>query len=477
MDYKKFLNRVAIGFVGLLVFLTFFSRTLLDLSVPRVSIAFIDRGNIHPQAMSNGIVTPLDTERIFAPASGRITQILQRGDETGRDTVLFTISSDLQTLQNSLEQVQHELRVNALNIEQTISNRAEAQRRLNQLQDQPLDLPNAPTLNLWELDIQLDANAASIESTESDIATLEILYTQGIIPRQDITSREADLARLIQAREEIYTRREQAIANYETAVANHTDSIAATRRARTEQIEAQQNVITGHNFTLSSQNIERERIEARIVNLQEQIEGGGMVYVQLEADTNRIVTETAPGVDIGSMVVEGAPILTTAIRNNNFVIQAAFPQSQDFISVGQDVDITVGTNQFSGTTTRIVPDGARNLVYISVSSSQLSGGELGSVTVSGGNTNHPNIIPLSALRRDGQDYHIMYIVPYERRLGSDYIVYQMQVEVARRDDRNAAITARFGVLPEGPIIVNSDMPISSRQRVRLVAGHEFAPTR
>ena len=505
MDYKKFLYRITVVFVGLLIFLTFFSRTLLDLNVPRVSLAFIERGTINPEAISSGIVTPADTERIFAPANGRITQILQRGDETGFDTVLFTITSDVQSLRNSLEQEEHLLRVNSLNIEQSTSNLADAQRRLSQLQEQPLDLPVAPTLSLWEFDIQLDANTASREAVENtianieidiqaihdDIATLELLYAEGIVPRQDIYARErdiiprerdiaarqTDLERLAQAREEIYTRRQQAITNYENARGTHTTSVAATQRARREQIEAQQNVITGINFTLATQNMERERIENRIANLQEQIDRDGVVYVELEEFPNRIVSEIMPGIDIGSMVVEGTPIMTTALRNNRFIIQAAFPQSQDFIRVNQDVDVMVAATRIEGITTRVVPDGGRNIVYIEVRSSQLSGGELAQVTVSGGATTHPTVIPLSALSYDGQNYSIMYVVPEERRFGNDYFVRQMQVDVGRRDSRYAVVSTRFGELPTGPIIVNSDMPVWSGLRVRLVAGHDFAPTR
>jgi hypothetical protein len=145
--------------------------------------------------------------------------------------------------------------------------------------------------------------------------------------------------------------------------------------------------------------------------------------------------------------------------------------------MGQDVDIQVGQNRFDGRTTRIVADGARNIVYIEITSAQLSGGEMARVTVSGGSTNHASVIPLSALREDAQGYFIYFIEPYERRLGSDYIVYQMMVDTLRRDDRYAAINSRWGALPEGPIIVNSDMPVSPNQRVRLVSGHEFTPTR
>jgi hypothetical protein len=324
MDYKKLLQKITVGFILLLIFLTFFSRTLLDLNIPRVSVAFVQRGNVHPEAMSTGIVTPADYERVFSPASGRITQILERGDDTNHASVLFTISSDLQMLHNSLAQEEHMLRVNSLSIEQTTSNRAEAVRRLNQLQNQPLDLPLAPVLNLWEFEIQLESNTNAIEAVEEDIATLEILYSEGVIPRQDITRREADLARLLQNREEIYTRQDQATANYETAVSNHQISVAALQRGRTEQVQAQQNVITGLDFTLTSQNLERERIEARIADITEQIEMGGVVYVQLDENPARTVTEITPGLDVGSMVMEGMPVMTTSLRNNRFVIRASY---------------------------------------------------------------------------------------------------------------------------------------------------------
>ena len=185
MNYQRLLRRITIGFVVLLVFLTFFSRTLLDLHVPRVTLAFAAQGIISPQAISSGIVAPADTERVFAPVSGRITQIMERGDTTNANSILFTITSDMDTLVTMLEQAMHELRVNELNIERETSSLNNARQRHTQLMAEPLTLPTAPTLNLWEYDIQLENNAASITAAENDVATSELLYTQGVIPRQD----------------------------------------------------------------------------------------------------------------------------------------------------------------------------------------------------------------------------------------------------------------------------------------------------
>jgi len=477
MTYNRILRIIATSFFILLVVLTFFSRTLLDLQVARVSLAFISRETIRPEARAGGIVRLADYEVIFAPHTGRITQILQLGDETDfTNTLLFTISSDVQALETVLENYEHSLRVNSLNIEQTQTNLGNARTRLANLQALPIEQPTAPTLNLWEFELQLEANTTARQQVEEDIITLEILYAEGVIPRQDVINREAEITRLATARDEIYTRMQLAVDAYNIARDNYDNSIAAGQRNRQEQLQVQQNAIAAYEFSITSITLERERLLSRIETVQEQIESGGVVYVHLEEHTNRIVTELSPGIAIGSMVIEGAPIMTTAIRNNNFLIAATFPQMQDFISVGQTVEITVATDTFEGQTTRIVPEGVWNRVYISVSARQLIGGEHANVTVLGASTTQPNVIPLSALRYDSMGYHILFVNSHPRRFGEDYYVYRANVDVGQRDARNVAISTRFE-LPTSPIIVNSDMPISPGQRVRPVATGSFPSTR
>jgi len=474
--------------VGLLLFLTFFSRSLMDLGVPRVSLAFIERGTIQPVAMSSGLVTPSETERIFAPVSGRITQILQQGDETNAATILLTISSDMQHLLNQLEQAEHDFAVNALATEQALSNLAYAQLRRSQLLAQPLDLPvlNLPTLELFEFDVQLNANAAGIETAEADIEVLTVLLAEGAIPRQNLVNREADLVRLLQTRAEIYARRAIAVENHEEAITRmeeqHDESTATLRRIRDEQVATQENAIRGINFSLTSQSLERERINSRLDNLRAQIEAGGVTYIYLEDRPNRRVTHIHQGLDVGSTVTEGMPVMDTAIRDHRFVIRAAFPQRQDFIRSNQNVEITVGPDTYSGTTTRVVPDGGTNWVYINVTSRNLVGGELAQVTVTADTFPAVSTIPVGALRgaRTAEtEYFIFYVVQQNRRFGSEYIVRRRDVRVARRDEHIVAITPlpHADPLPSTPVIVNSDTLVHDGMRVRLVSGHELAPTR
>jgi len=476
MTYSSILKGITGIGIAFLILVTFFSRTLADLHVPRVSLGFIEQGTVRPEAVSNGVVRPADTERIFAPSTGRITQILERGDTLNAHSVLFTISSDIEALQNSLDDAYHSRSNLLISIERTTSDRNNAQRELNLLQNEPLNvMTQRPTLNLMEYDIQLESNTNQAIALQDEIRSLETLYAQGIIPRQDITNRETQIASLQQAREQIYMRRNRAIEAYETSWETYEGGIETAQRNRQAEIQTRQNTIAGHNFTLATHNLERARLDRRIADLYEQIEYGGIVEVRLDPDspTNRLIMEVVQGLEVGSIIQEGTVVMTTAIRNNRFVVEASFPQTQDFIDVGQDVSVQVGTQRIDGTTARIVPEGGRNTVFIDVHSNQLRGGESARVTVSGGQSVARHMIPINALNHDSNGYFILFIEAVERRFGNDYIVHRMNVEPGRRDERNVTISVRWGELPTSPIIVNSDMPIAPGNRVRLVGAEEL----
>jgi len=477
MTYSSVLKGITGVGIALLILLTFFSRTLADLQIPRVSLGFIQQGTIRPEAVGNGVVRPADTERIFAPSTGRITQILERGDTLNVHSVLFTISSDVEALQNSLDDTYHSRSNLLISIERTTSDRNNAQRELNLLQNEPLNImTQRPTLNLMEYDIQLESNSNQINALQEEIRSLEILYAQGVIPRQDIVARETQIASLQQAREQIYMRRNRAVEAYENAWEIYEGGHETARRNRQAEIQARQNAIAGHNFTLATHNLELTRLDRRITDLYEQIEYGGIVEVRLDPDspTNRLITEVVQGLEVGSIIQEGTVVMTTSIRNNRFVVEASFPQTQDFIDVGQEVSVQVGSGRIDGTTSRIVPEGGRNTVFIDIHSNQLRGGESARVTVSGGQSVARFMIPINALNHDSNGYFILFIETVERRFGNDYIVHRMNVEAGRRDERNVTISVRWGELPTGPIIINSDMPISAGVRVRLVGADELA---
>jgi len=484
MNYKKILMRITIVFLVVLLMFTFLSRTLVDLHVPRVEVAFSQQGVIQSEAVSSGIVRPANTERVFAPVSGRITQILEPGDTIHGSTVIFTISNDISALYEMLADAEHQWSIVNLNIQRTISDQQYEQQRLTSMLAGTDIPPTPPTLNLWVYDMQLENNTNDMARILDEFEALETLYAEGVIPRQDITARENEVERLAQQREQILRQRDQAIASHEAAMDAHENTIANVQQNRETQVQNQRNRISQLGFTLTSHNLELERIDNRIDSILEQIADDGAVEVRLEAGafSPRTVAEFLPGIDVGATIQEGAPIMITNLSDNQFEIEAAFPLIQDFIATGQNVDVSVGTAQHEGRTRRIQPDGGRNIVTIAVESRDLAGGELAQVTVSSHGRSHPDIIPLSALREDTFGYFVLFVESVERFLGSNYYVFTQRVDVSSRDNTHVAISAAFGHAfqeDDNPIaiIVNSDIPVHSGDRVRLVGAGEFAPAR
>jgi len=482
MSYKSILTKLTVVFVAIVVFLTFFSRTLMDMHVPRVSVAFIQSGIINQEALSHGTVRHADSELIFAPASGRITQIVEVGDALNRQTVLFTISSDIQNLTTMLTQAEHDLSINRLNIERVRSEQTAEQQRLTQMLTEPAPTLTAPILRLWDYDMQLESNTNDVARVNEDLISLEILYEEGIIPRQNIIDRENELVRLAQSREQIYQRRDLAIQNHEAAMEAYEVSAANQDRIREAQIQSQRERITQIGFTLNMHLLETGRINNRISELLEQIEAGGMVEVQLDEDAfaNQTVSELMPGISVGMNVMEGAPVMRTVLRNSRFVVEASFRQADDFVAVGRTAEIAIADNRLEGRVSRVIQDGLWQIATIEISSAQPSGGEFATVTVSGVRSNQSTVIPLSALRENSDGYFILYIEADTRGFGTNYYTRIHRVNPGLRDAESVAITSALqGTnLPSYPIIIQSDMPIwSANQRVRLVAGYDFEPTR
>ena len=231
------------------------------------------------------------------------------------------------------------------------------------------------------------------------------------------------------------------------------------------QLETRQALLDIYNNRLYLYHLERDSIISRIDELTTQAENP-VVYMRLDIYPNRMITAIAPDMELGFTVEEGAPIMTTAIRNNRFEIRAEFSHIHEFIGISQQVDIVVGREKMTGQTTRVALEGGRRKVIIELESELLIGGELAHITVHGESEPQQSIIPNSALRTNAWGAHYILFMESAARRG---YVQATHVDVVSRDHSNTAISGQWGtVLPDYVqiVIVNSDMPIHEGDRVR-----------
>ena len=461
MQYKKTLNKISITFVLLLMFFTFFSQTLADLRMPRVTLSFAEAGAIMPEAMSSGIVRPASVETIFAPVSGTIVQLVERGAQFWAEDSLFTIYSDLERLHEQISQAQHDQNILALNRERINNERALLQQQINQLM---AETPTVPVLA--EYDLRLAANANRLEIARRELHAQEALYEQGLVPRQAVLERENAVTAIELERQEILTRQELAV----EAQAEH---IAAQYRTRNTQLEQLQGAIMQMDVQLRINAAENNSLQRRMAELLYQLDRGETFEVR---GGNLVVMELMPAVVTGALINEGAPVMTTALLDNNFIIEAPFDARHYFLQVGSVVEVIIGDIQINTLVQRVFNEGRRNIALIEINSRELSGGELALVRLVGVTRNFASVIPRSAIREDSFGYYVFVVEAEERLFGISYFAQMKRIEeVHARDSRNGAVSCLHDL--EGPVIVNSDVPIYPGTRVRLVDSGDFVDTR
>ena len=464
MNYKKNLRKISIIFIAVVAVFTFFSQTLTDLRIARVNLAFSHEGIVIPEALSSAIIMPANSKTIFAPADGTIIEMVEQGYRGLSASVLFTIHSDVEDLQNLLTQAQDQQRLIGLNIERVQSDLALERQRMT------MPATASPAPNLAEYDLQLAHNYHAIEAAQNELAQQTALYEQGIIPRQNLAVLENNIASLQLAREQITARRQ-------LAEANHAETIAEQGRARANQAGIHQGVVNQLEIQLRIHNLERESIANRIYKLNMQIEEGGLIEVR--AGGNLTINEIMPGITVGSMVSEGMPIMTAYVRDHNFRAEVPFALGTPYVEENRTLVISLGAIQVNTRVSRVFYRGDIAVAVVYVEESRFSGGERVMARLQGPGARSLQVIPRSALRVDSRGYYMLYVEAVERLFGFSYYARIHRIDgISAQSDRYVATDLGFiGVPIEAPIIINSDGPVYPGDRVRPVEAGDFFATR
>jgi len=444
---------------------TFFSQTLTDLRIPRVTLTFRHEGTVIPEALSSAILLPANNKTVFAPTDGTIVQLAERGYRGHSASVLFTIHSDLESLQQLLTKAQDQQRLVALNIERVQTNLALERQRMT-----PPAAVSPAGHSLVEYDLQLAQNYHAIESAQRELSEQTTLYNQGIIPRQDLTTIENRISSLQLAREQILARRQ-------LAETTRTEIAAEQGRARANEAGVHQGIINQLEIQLRIHNLELEGILDRIYRLNAQIEEGGLAEVT--AGGNLTIDDIMPGITVGARVSEGMPIMTAYVRDHHFRAEVPFALGTPYVDENRAIIISLGAMQVNSRVSRVFYQGDIVIAVVYVEESRFSGGERVMANLRGPGVRSLQVIPRNALRVDSRGYYILYVEAVERLFGFSYYARAHRIEgIAARGDRYIATDLGFFGFPiNEPIIHNSDGPVYPGDRVRPVEAGDFFDTR
>jgi len=227
------------------------------------------------------------------------------------------------------------------------------------------------------------------------------------------------------------------------------------------------NEMTRLDYRMRALYIEQVYLDAELIALMRLIDAAGIFIVQAEG-TQRI---DRVFVDLGAYVIATAPAMAAAVVDGQFMVEAYFPQTANFLRVMNSVAIQASEGSLLlGTIHHVAPHGNQNRVRVAINSYELQGGEIVMLTASDAIQRDSYVIPSAALRRDMIGYYVLYVESEPRRIGQAYVLRVFRVVVRRRDNWNVSIAPAFigrEDIPDNPIVVNSNRPIRVGNRVRL----------
>ena len=483
---KQLILKLGAVLIGALLLLTFFSNTIYSLNLPGITVGFPTGGVITRTHRSEGVVDFAGNVYMYAEVSGKITLSVKEGDVVNAGDSLFTLRSDMEDLQDRLLSETNCLEKLSIEIERTEGELVYRQKLLSEFGPEAERLTEVKPPDTDGFDYELARLAAEKENTEGEYHSALVLFEAGAVTREAVTTIETKLAALDMQYSRIEEQKEKALAEYERELEKVAGDDREKREAQLKAYEAQrQSMVKGLEdlrFQMDSYALDKNESCRTIDRLNEQINAGGMVTVKAEA--GGVVRDIAVGVETGAYVDRNRQVMHIGVTSSDstkypYRTTVLFPEAIDFLSVGASIRLNIESSKqygLNGVIEKLGYESGRVRADIAFDAAPLNGGEKVEAIAEMVSPSFETVLPNSAVRRDQDGYFILYVerVP-NFMMGYSYYARKMQAFMITQDEQKTALVMYSEL--SGPVIINSDKPISSGDMVRLLNINELVGTR
>ncbi len=210
MENKKFnrewVKTFAIIFLAILLVLTFFSNTIMNMTLPEVSTEYIQYGSIKTQVRGTGTVTATDNYSVTVPTTREIMKVaVTRGSEVQKGDVLFFLaegeSDELQAARDSYDALNYEyakMLIDASNSEDFADKERAIEQQKEDLEEAKAKLAAYSGTQTAIDEAKLDVRAAEKEVSQKQKEIEELESEQSALaytPSEDevLTGKETDV--------------------------------------------------------------------------------------------------------------------------------------------------------------------------------------------------------------------------------------------------------------------------------------------
>lgn len=439
---RKWVKRASIIFLIVILLLTLFSKTIMNISLPQVAVQTIKGGNLKYTVMGSGTAkaaetyeVKLDQVRVVANVLVKKGQIVKNGD------VLFT----LQEAKGDEMKVAEDL--------------------------------------LDELELQYEK--ATQGQSDADILTQNTAVDRA---KEDLVARQNDQKVLIQSISELKTsltnansERKDQIETEIKQKEQELDGIKKEVLTLQRQLEDSKLALSNAQKAKSLLSLDIKALKNKVDDQKENVEKIRKAFEQKEvtAGTDGIIENinVTPGVEI----VPGSILATIDTGNKGYQVEILVNKE---MTEQFEIGASARTNNYAinaeltSIEVPLLPDlpdspeasnGGQESEDQRILTFTLTGevvpGEQYSLTMENEGKLYEYLIPLSALRTDSSGYFILGMESEETPFGQRYKAKRVSVKVLEKNSQQVAIKGNFGNISE--VITYSSVPIESGDQVKV----------
>ncbi|MBR1669223.1 MAG: HlyD family efflux transporter periplasmic adaptor subunit [Butyrivibrio sp.] len=490
---KDMVKNVAIGFLSVMLVLTFFSNTIMNYSLPQVATQQIHSGSISPQIRGTGTVSAEDPYNITVKETRKISGVavkegahVEIGDviyylEDRESTELTEAREKLDTLELSYEQalfsgnVPNDVITNVRNGKNTTYDTYQAE--LAAVTDAYNNALNDDNAVQADIDFMTQQSAHDTAGIAYDAATpfytTALLQYELVIANQNGDSNRAEelerqIAELEKDNSQLNNYETQQSLSYNQKLAILNQQKAKTAAALKKATEEKEKLITSINTEISlcqqrdkitEQREKIAKLEAESVGASVKSPVAGIVSSLSKAAGE----STSADETIAVIQVDGKDMTTSFSVTNTQAQKLKVGDSAKPQNVWQFGD------DFKATLTSIKNDKSdpanKKLLTFKLESKDLTPGQSISLAIGERSVDYDLIVPNSAVRTDSNGKFILVVNAKSSPLGNRYIASRVDIDVKASDDNNSAISA--AVDGDEYVITTSTTLIKTGDQVRL----------
>lgn len=223
------------------------------------------------------------------------------------------------------------------------------------------------------------------------------------------------------------------------------------------ELERQQILDRERDYSSKAYELALEAVERRINTKQGKIDESIIV-----APADGYIT--AMTAKVGMTTNTTTPLITVSMVEDGLQVSFDLTQKQATWFAKDDkimVYIPILNRTFDGFISRIksAPYGNGMVVMADITDplGEIPAGQLAEITFTKMSSEYPTIVPLSALRNDGNRDYIFKIETVKGPLGDEYLLYKMYVRVLDQDDTMAALEAETIIIDR--LVTESDQAL------------------